>query len=378
MKTSRARYASPWLIACICTLPLSCGTLPTAFQHVTHPVRLAESKVSEGHVERYLLETNHRADEVVVVVETRRLEQRANLGLEVQEINRAFAKERNLRPFSGVWITKVASGGPAAGAGLHPGDVIVSIAGIEVFDLDGCEHALQRVEPGQLAQLHVLEHAAGEPIEISLVADGKRNEIVERRAVTLDAAGLDEDHSGLALATVPPSLSQQLYGIEQPCVVVAATALASPAELSGVEPGDRLLAIDGHNVADATQARRMIAFRAKERDEVELTLERLASGSVGTLTLTLDAYEDENEVKIPLIFSLEDGHATTDWSIGPFGWLMDYESQYVYQGGVPEGRERYRKRKKFAMLLDLFRHEWFPDDRGGSETRLLWFIKFSF
>ena len=70
------------------------------------------------------------------------------LGLSVQEVNPQIARNFNLNTETGVVITDVAPGSPAADAGLRPGDVIIEMDKKSISNLEQYSSAISGAKPG--------------------------------------------------------------------------------------------------------------------------------------------------------------------------------------------------------------------------------------
>ncbi len=70
---------------------------------------------------------------------------------------------------AGVAVHSVAEGGAAEHAGIRPGDVIVSLAGLVTRDREGLMEALRRLEPGKRVEIVVLRN--GERVALRIVLD---------------------------------------------------------------------------------------------------------------------------------------------------------------------------------------------------------------
>jgi S1-C subfamily serine protease len=75
---------------------------------------------------------------------------RPSLGAEHAEVTAEVARKARLRDgVEGVLVTAVASGGPAAEAGIRPGDVITTVDGEAVDEERPLLNVLRDKEPGQ-------------------------------------------------------------------------------------------------------------------------------------------------------------------------------------------------------------------------------------
>jgi S1-C subfamily serine protease len=80
---------------------------------------------------------------------------RAALGVSVTNVDATLAARDNLSVDHGVLIASILPNGPAAQAGLKPGDVIVQIAGHAVNDVPSLGDALLRKNPGETVSVQV-------------------------------------------------------------------------------------------------------------------------------------------------------------------------------------------------------------------------------
>ncbi len=88
--------------------------------------------------------------------ETQGEERGASLGMTLRDLTPEMARQLDLpRDTRGAVVTGVEAGEPAADAGLNRGDVIVSVNGEAVDDVDGFERQIERARPSGLARLRI-------------------------------------------------------------------------------------------------------------------------------------------------------------------------------------------------------------------------------
>jgi Do/DeqQ family serine protease len=80
---------------------------------------------------------------------------RAWLGASVEAVDGELARTLGLRRPAGVLVNQVHERGPAARAGLEPGDVILAVGGVEVFDERGLNFRLALGTPGESTEVEV-------------------------------------------------------------------------------------------------------------------------------------------------------------------------------------------------------------------------------
>jgi serine protease Do len=88
------------------------------------------------------------------------------LGLSVQTLTPALAKEFGLRESVGVLVRGVEGASPAADAGVRPGDVIAEVDRQPVKTVDDLERAVEKRNPGSSTLLRV--HRDGGDLYIAL------------------------------------------------------------------------------------------------------------------------------------------------------------------------------------------------------------------
>ena len=125
------------------------------------------------------------------------------LGAKLQALTPELSREFNLQRPAGVVITSVTDKGPAARAGLKPGDVIVSVGGQAVDDPNAFDYRF-------------MTHPLGGKVELGLVRGGKESKL----AVALETAPesprdeiLIEARSpfgGAKVANISPALADEL------------------------------------------------------------------------------------------------------------------------------------------------------------------------
>ncbi|MBS0001556.1 MAG: trypsin-like peptidase domain-containing protein [Thioalkalivibrio sp.] len=91
------------------------------------------------------------------------------LGIEVQAMDRALAESFGLERPRGVLIAGILNGGPAARAGLQPGDVVVRLDGQRVDNAREALNAIARKRPGEPIAIEALRK--GETLQFEATVD---------------------------------------------------------------------------------------------------------------------------------------------------------------------------------------------------------------
>ena len=174
---------------------------------------------------------------------------RGYLGVLVQDVSPAFAKEFNVPDTSGAFVQNVESDGPSAKAGLQNGDVIRKYNGQTVSDAGALTAMVTQTDPGAVVTLDILRN--GKPMTIKVT-------LGERPANASATPGQGQAPSGTALSGVTvqnltPGMRDQL-GIPSSAngVVVSNVDQNSPAG-EYLQQGDVIQSINRqpvHNVND--------------------------------------------------------------------------------------------------------------------------------
>ena len=94
------------------------------------------------------------------------------IGVEPQELTAELAESFGLAPGSGVVITGVLQSGPAAQAGIRPGDVITAVAGKPVTSVPQLLSAVAALQPGTASPLDVTRRDGKLQLQVT---PGRRN-----------------------------------------------------------------------------------------------------------------------------------------------------------------------------------------------------------
>ncbi|MCW5655012.1 Do family serine endopeptidase [Hydrogenophaga sp.] len=94
------------------------------------------------------------------------------IGVEPQDLGPELAESFGLRPGAGVIITGVLQNGPAAQAGIRPGDVITAVNGRNVTNVAQLLSAVAALQPGTPATLDVVRKEGKTQLQVT---PGRRN-----------------------------------------------------------------------------------------------------------------------------------------------------------------------------------------------------------
>jgi|tagenome__1003787_1003787.scaffolds.fasta_scaffold20989746_11 serine protease Do len=159
---------------------------------------------------------------------------RGFLGATIQDVTPTMAKALNMNDSNGVLIGDVTPKGPAAQAGLKPGDVIVKMNGEPVADSAALRLQVSETDPGTNVPLVVRRGSSTLNFDVKLgelPADHEKN-----------AEGNSDQSSslqGIQVEPITPAVRQQLHlGQETHGVLVSKVDPDSAAGIAGIREGD--------------------------------------------------------------------------------------------------------------------------------------------
>jgi serine protease Do len=198
-----------------------------------------------------------------------------------------FAREENaslLKVYgasSGVFVSQVTPGGPAAKAGVQVSDVIVGINGQTIKSGDQLVETISAAQPGATVELKLLRD--GKPVEVS-VKIGDRAEIVADNASGKEPGEGEEVEGGAAHARLGVNVQnltdsdREQMGLKTGGVAIASVEPGSFAEDIGLQKGDVLVEINRHRIATAADVRNIMQS-AKPGEAMAFKLMRNAGGN---------------------------------------------------------------------------------------------------
>ncbi len=181
---------------------------------------------------------------------------RGYLGVFIADLSPELSKSFNYPGKGGVLVQDVGNGSPGAKAGLHAGDIIVERDGKPVAEVSSFRNGIAATAPGTNVALAVFRD--GKRIALTAKLEPLPVDEIQAKAGGKDAPS-GKGGRGLALAELTPELARRLEIEASSGVVVANVAPGSPAEESGLHPGDLVLQISKTEVKNLKDAERALA-----------------------------------------------------------------------------------------------------------------------
>jgi serine protease Do len=177
---------------------------------------------------------------------------RGYLGLMIQDLNPALAKEFDVKTHEGALVGEVVPDGPAAKAGLKDGDVIVAFNGKQVSDSRQLRLEASETAPGTRVPVKILRNGEQKTLDVTL------KQLPGQEQVAANNSSGNEDNgtlNGVTVEDLTPQLRQQ-FDIPENVkgAVVDDVKQDCAAAEAGLKPGDVIEEINRHTVKNAAEA----------------------------------------------------------------------------------------------------------------------------
>jgi serine protease Do len=189
--------------------------------------------------------------------------ERGRLGVAIQEVTQSLARSFGLERPRGALVASVEPGGPAAKAGVRPGDVVLGVNGRAIERSSELPPLVAAAKPGTRATLELWRDGAKRSVPVTL------GELRPEKVAAAAAPGgtAEEGKLGLAVRPLTEEEKRELDGAPGLLVERAGGAAA----LAGIRPGDVVTAVNGKPVKSARELREAAA---KAHGSVALLIRR--------------------------------------------------------------------------------------------------------
>jgi serine protease Do len=185
---------------------------------------------------------------------------RGVIGVQVTDVPLNALNDLGLKERRGALVSVVNSGGPAAKAGMEPGDIIIEFNGKPIQRRDQLVSMVQATKPGTAVPIKVLRDRQERSLtvtidELNLESEGPRT---ARRQT--DDPDVEESHGfGISLQALTSELARRLrLPQDTEGVFVGDVELGSPAQRAGISRGDVILQINRRPVSSPQEASRVL------------------------------------------------------------------------------------------------------------------------
>lgn len=187
---------------------------------------------------------------------------RGQLGVGIQEVTAALAENFGLKDVRGVIVNSVTPGGAAERANIRQGDVILSLNGTAVNDVNDLRNRVAQTAPNSTINVGVLRGGQQQTVPVTLGELQAKKEADEKET-TAPTAEPTTGKLGLTLQPVTPQLAQQLE-IKNAAsgLVVRSVQPGSPADDAGIAQGDVIMEVNRQAVRTTQELNAAMAKKA--------------------------------------------------------------------------------------------------------------------
>jgi serine protease Do len=203
--------------------------------------------------------------------------ERGWLGISAQDVNSEIARSLGAAVNRGALINEVVKGGPADRGGVRKNDIVVSFQGNEITDGSALRN-LAAITP------------IGQEIRLSVIRDGKRQELAVKVGNLEDAAKFTADVTKERLGVEVRAVTvkeAETYGLDpKQGVAIAWIDPKGPLGSAGFEVGDVILAINGQAIAGLDTFMEL-AVSLRPRQRAALVAMDKRTGNTGSVQVVL-------------------------------------------------------------------------------------------
>ncbi|KAI93397.1 serine protease [Rhodomicrobium udaipurense JA643] len=164
------------------------------------------------------------------------------LGANITELTPQIADAVGLDRTTGVLVASVTDGGPAANAGIRPGDIVLAVDGKSVSDANAFQYRFTTKGTSGEVSLDVLRTGTRRKVSIPLM--------VAPETTPRDLRDINGNNpfGGAKVANLSPAVAEELSINETSGVVVVETEAYSVARRLGIKAGDVVAEINGEKI----------------------------------------------------------------------------------------------------------------------------------
>jgi serine protease Do len=174
---------------------------------------------------------------------------RGRIGVTIQDLNAQLAESFGLDRPRGALVSSVEKDGPAAHAGIQPGDVILGVAGHPIEHYGELSGAIAAMKPGSDTTLSVWRGGKQLNVSVAVAELHEQQQTASARGRSQGGGARAPGAFGLTVRPLNPQEKQQ--AATQGSLVVE--EVTGPAAAAEVQPGDIILGVNGKRVHSAQE-----------------------------------------------------------------------------------------------------------------------------
>ncbi|TEA78514.1 DegQ family serine endoprotease [Allopusillimonas ginsengisoli] len=185
---------------------------------------------------------------------------RGRIGVQIGPVSEEVAKAIGLDSDKGAMVSNVEAGGPAAKAGIRPGDVITKFDGKDINHMTDLPRIVGATKPDTNVAMEVWRKGKTESLRVKVGEMASTSE-TEQASAAEPPKQTAADALGLKVEAVDPAATAKL-GIEGGVQIAEATG---PAADAGLAPGDIIITINDKDIKNPEQYAKVVSGLSTSR-----------------------------------------------------------------------------------------------------------------
>jgi len=229
--------------------------------------------------------------------------ERGYLGVQIQPVDEDIAEALGIEEGVGELVQGVQPGEAAEGAGLQPGDVVVSVNSQEVTPDNTLSRIVANIEPGTTVPLTFIRNGERRRVNLTVGRRPSEEELMRQNMFQGEdesmpapepeesGSGLMEEVLGIQAVEITPQIARQLgQPADTTGLAILAVDPASDAARRGLARGVMILSANGREIASVEELEAVL--RAVQNDGREAVLLRVRSRQGTTHSVPVRFMED--------------------------------------------------------------------------------------
>jgi Do/DeqQ family serine protease len=176
------------------------------------------------------------------------------IGADGQQITAEIAASLGISVPNGVLLRSVYPGGPAANAGLKTGDVVFSVDGQPVNDMQSLNYRIATHKPGDVVKMHVHLGKQASDVSATLALPP------ENPPRDVQTIGGRNPLTGARIENLSPAVATELQlPLMARGVVLVSVAAGTPSGGYGFQPGDVVREVNGAEIRSTSELQRALS-----------------------------------------------------------------------------------------------------------------------
>jgi len=190
---------------------------------------------------------------------------RGRIGVAIDEVSKEVAEALGLPSAKGALVRNVEPGGPAAKAGVEPGDIVLGFGGKPVDRVSDLPRLVGNTKPGSQSELRVWRRGSEKLLKVT-VDEIKPEASAAAEPAPKPTAGSAVEWLGLTVADLTAAQQAEL----KLKAGVRITVAKGPAERAGLRQGDIILSVNNAQVTEAGQFQSLVGRLDRKKTVVFL------------------------------------------------------------------------------------------------------------